>query len=1733
MNPFDPFLSSARIFNAKTQRRQDAKKNQGDITSVFLGVSASRRLGVQSIVLMLSLVTALFACKAQAQPSQVEADARHLTAAPHRLAGTVANHDVFSRLRTRLEHLLGSENVLLLDFEVVQLAAGGDAILEAEGTELALQALRPNVVVPPVLAAPIEAPLVYLGRGELSDYAGRSVDGAVVALEYDCGENWERAFSRGAAAVVFLGDGRETRGAAKHAPVPLNLPRFYAPPQAAESLREDRARVVLRSLPVESDVADPPGGGALLGEGRNLVGFIPGTDPRGEALVVAANVDTFGTVPTRSPGTRGAANVAGLLRLAEALQADPPRRDVWLVFLDAGAQRQRGARMLYDAVTMATQVHEQIVAEHRDEASQLAAVVGELERWRAEAGQAGRDKTLAPALRDRLTERADWMRADVDRQRQTLRRSGQTDATDALAELEDEVATWDRVRRFLHQGEPFAALAEADRPTFVRLLQRTALDFQRRAIELERAQRRDAQRGALRSALSHGTDTLPRVVLHVDLNLSDAGPTWSAVAGEWSARLYEARQPAATADAPGFHNRVLGALDAIAERAPAGGFARLDRGPLTDVALAEAFVPGRFVTPGGVAGGHGLYHVALMTGHDARVRDGQPSDTPANFDFENFESQLDEAIALIGAAADDPALSLRPSFSPMVVAQRGGWDGRRATGPLVTRRVTGGLSENRPAAGALVALWPGDKNDADASWRVLSHEAPADYQAFDLVPTNRHGRFEVVGLRSDISPDLTTFAFDADEAGGLAAVPTQTTLVQPMFGAMGVSLIAGEGYGLTWWGGGAELPAARRRAAVMRASSDAPYRPTLSLGGQAGRHQFWVLADRAVEPGLKVFAERGPVALGIEEAGGDAAGVALERFARPTGWAAKTAEDLWRLNEGRLSGLRTRGVTSPDLEVLHAEGGRLLQDANDFGLGGMGFQPVVRAQLEISSAETRAGGQRQAGSPPHSEAGSPSHSKPQAADATREALRSVALSAQVYPRLRSTMDDLVQAIVVLLLLSIPFAFALERLLVGAAGVYGRIAGFVAAFMVTFGLLYATHPGFAVASTPAMIFLAFAIVLLSCLVIWVLVRRFQTELATMQGRPPAGDGAGGARGVGVAVSMGISTMRRRPTRTTLTAITVVMLTFTVLCFASVRREIGVRSAGLGPVTESMPSRAVMVRALDAGELGLALLDVLPGDETQWWASWWRVPESDGAGDDRPITVARVDDGRTVRLGGVLGIDPAVVERWPAWGGAFAGGDADAGRALRDGEVFLPASAMSRLDLSPGDAVMVDGRRLLVAGATDAARLGALRQVDGESWLPVDASAQAAAQGGSPGAGGGGGAGGGVVGGRLIRLSPQQVAVASNDTVRRLGGGLRSVTRWVDEEADPGAIGRGLAEMASTPVWVTGGQSSGAEREASGGGGGGGSERLLLGNITRVSGVWRLVAPVLLGGLIIFGTLLGSIADRQREIYTFSALGLGPRHVGMLFFAEAAVYAVVGGLGGQLLAQVVALGASWLAEWGWMRPVSINFASTQSLFAIGVVMLTVMVSAIYPAIRASKSANPGLARAWVMPAPEEAPDDNHLRMMFPFTVSAYDLTGVVAFLAEHFRQHADAGLGPFAASDVAVERDVQDRLRLRAEVALAPFDLGVTQHLTLTGVPSDIPGVDEVAVHLVRQSGTRGDWVRANRVFIKRLRRQFLVWRTLPAEAVEAYRLATLEALGENPAEQSGNRGLTRMSADTHG
>ena len=63
--------------------------------------------------------------------------------------------------------------------------------------------------------------------------------------------------------------------------------------------------------------------------------------------------------------------------------------------------------------------------------------------------------------------------------------------------------------------------------------------------------------------------------------------------------------------------------------------------------------------------------------------------------------------------------------------------------------------------------------------------------------------------------------------------------------------------------------------------------------------------------------------------------------------------------------------------------------------------------------------------------------------------------------------------------------------------------------------------------------------------------------------------------------------------------------------------------------------------------------------------------------------------------------------------------------------------------------------------------------------------------------------------------------------------------------------------------------------------------------------------------------------------------------------------------------------------------------------------------------------------------------------------------------------------------------------------------LSQDFTLDTIPTELEGVYEVKLHIVRVSGDVSNWKRINRRFLNVTRKQFLIWRTLNAEEQERY------------------------------
>ena len=110
----------------------------------------------------------------------------------------------------------------------------------------------------------------------------------------------------------------------------------------------------------------------------------------------------------------------------------------------------------------------------------------------------------------------------------------------------------------------------------------------------------------------------------------------------------------------------------------------------------------------------------------------------------------------------------------------------------------------------------------------------------------------------------------------------------------------------------------------------------------------------------------------------------------------------------------------------------------------------------------------------------------------------------------------------------------------------------------------------------------------------------------------------------------------------------------------------------------------------------------------------------------------------------------------------------------------------------------------------------------------------------------------------------------------------------------------------------------------------------------------------------------------------------------------------------------------------------------------------------------------------------------------------------FLNNYFDGYKEESVGTFYTSDVEFATFQSEHgvgVRIRMNVWLAPFDMGISQHVQLRALPTEDEGISRIQVLIHRLSGEVSSWTRLNAGFLTEIRKQFLIWRTVP-ESVKA-------------------------------
>lgn len=677
------------------------------------------------------------------------------------------------------------------------------------------------------------------------------------------------------------------------------------------------------------------------------------------------------------------------------------------------------------------------------------------------------------------------------------------------------------------------------------------------------------------------------------------------------------------------------------------------------------------------------------------------------------------------------------------------------------------------------------------------------------------------------------------------------------------------------------------------------------------------------------------------------------------------------------------------------------------------------------------------------------------------------LAAAAYQDVSSTQGGVIQGALFLLAMLVPFAHFAERLVFGFPDLRGQVFGFFGFFLAGFFALRYLHPAFELSISPAVILLGFVILTLGLLVTSIGISRLNRELKDL---------ASGRRGRErndlqrsgtflTSVSVGLAHLRRRPLRTGLTCATLILLTFSVLSFTSIRSSLRTNRIEVG---QGARYSGVLIRMPGWQTMEMtayrSLLDRFGKDQIAPRA--WISDESVGT----RYLVQRADvDGPFTEITGMTGLsamESALVN---------LGEGLVAGRWLREGErdvCVLPVAVADSLGISARNmneaSIRVFGEEFRVVGLIETEAMD-LPDLNGEPLTPLHPEAKALATIEAKQSRGGGS-------GQLPafdHLEPNEVIVLPFEAVMQWEKAVLISVGLRTDDVD-GAL-QALSETVDINLYA--GQNG---------------KRYLINTVgvASVSGLGDLIVPIGIAALIVLNTMMGAVYERTREIGTFNAVGLAPKHVSNLFMAEASAYAVVGSVLGYVLGQTV---AQTIGAWGLLEGLELNYSSLSAVLSLGLVMVVVMLSALYPAHQAGKICTPGIERRWAPPRP----DSDVLQMQLPFTLVRIDAQGMGAFLAEFWASHQEQSIGAGFYVEALQVRKWDRKVMLDVKTWLAPFDQGVMQNVQLVMEPRE-DRYYEIHVRLERTAGDFDTWSRVMRTFLDDLRKQFLVWRTLAQE-----------------------------------
>ncbi|MEN8190507.1 MAG: FtsX-like permease family protein [Thermodesulfobacteriota bacterium] len=715
-----------------------------------------------------------------------------------------------------------------------------------------------------------------------------------------------------------------------------------------------------------------------------------------------------------------------------------------------------------------------------------------------------------------------------------------------------------------------------------------------------------------------------------------------------------------------------------------------------------------------------------------------------------------------------------------------------------------------------------------------------------------------------------------------------------------------------------------------------------------------------------------------------------------------------------------------------------------------------------------------------------------------ESGEALALANRVYDQVDKTQKDVLFGVLFYIALFVPFAFCMERFLFNFANIYKRIAGFTGLLVGLIAVIYKVHPAFQLAYSPMVMILAFFIIGLSLMVTLILFFRFEEEMELLQRRAThkRPSEISHWKAFVAAFYLGVSNLRRRRLRTVLTCTTLIILTFTIMSFTTIKSG---QAHNRLLFQENSPYQGLLLKKLGWLSLPPESLTMLEADFGHGAVIAPRVwLESKDPSRTPRVSLRR--NGVSEELQGLIGLSAKET--------GVSGMDKilTSGRWINEGDrqvILLEDTTAKTLNVT-GDSnqtILLEGEQFTVIGTFSGMVLKENPDLDGEIITPVSFPQEAAAtiteveqealESGDDVR---------SFQSRYIHTEPAECAIIPAATLLAMGGSLKNVIVRPDNQP--------ISELAARLVdrfrlAIFAGDDSG----------------LWLYNISDTisySGVPNIIIPLIISIFIVLNTMISSVFERKNEIGIYTSVGLAPSHVSFLFIAEALALAVISVVLGYLFSQV---SAALLADSFLWKGLTVNYSSLAGVAAMVLIIMVVLISVIYPSRLAGRIAIPDVNRTFKLPRPV----DNKITVILPFFLKYHEHQSIGGFLHTYFQDHQDISHGLFSTGKLSIvfSCDTEahfEKLRreaandedshcmhLRTKVWLAPFDFGIMQWVDILFRPAK--GNEdflEIQLTIERRSGEAQLWHRINTAFLHNLRKQLLIWRSIDDQGHDHYK-----------------------------